>query len=29
MEKYIYYSFPKNWTKDDYDYLNSFYPNIA
>lgn len=28
MEKYIYYSGQRDWTRDDYDYLNSFLNKI-
>ena len=28
MERYIYYSGQKNWTMEDYDYLNSFLNKI-
>ena len=28
MEKYIYYSGQRDWTSDDYDYLNSFLNKI-
>ena len=28
MERYIYYSCQKNWTMEDYDYLNSFLTKI-